>query len=92
MAKLGGGKGQVFDSAWVKFDGKFHPSNKEEEKLSLLKYYPDLSSANEENPAYILLAKGLDPLPETAIHIPFKNLLPNTNLLDWHFLEMQMAP
>ena len=89
--KLGGSKGQVFDSAWVKFDGKFHPSNKEEEKLSLLKYYPDLSSANEENPAYILLAKGLDPLPETAIHVPFKNLLPNTNLLDWHFLEIQMA-
>ena len=90
--KLGGGKGQVFDSAWVKFDGKFHPSNKEEEKLSLLKYYPDLSSANEEKPAYILLAKGLDPLQETAIHVPFKNLLPNTNLLEWHFLEMQMAP
>ena len=91
--KLGGGKGQVFDSAWVKFDGKLHASIKEEEKLSLLKYYPDLSSANEENPSYILLAKGLDPLPETAIRIPFEDLLPNTNALAAYCsLEMQMAP
>ena len=83
---------QVFDSAWVKFDGKFHASIIKEEKLTLLKYYPELSSANEKNPAYILLAKGLVPLPETAIRIPLEDLTPNTNALAYYSLEMQMAP
>ena len=90
--KLGGGKGEIFDSAWVRFDGKFHPLIKKEEKLTMLKYYPELSSANEKNPAYILLAKGLDPLQETAIRIPLEDLTPNTNALAYYSLEMQMAP